>query len=63
MTHLILIKKQVGENRSTVDTHWNSDCLLKNTSIKRDKYVVIKNSGMLMISVSENFWVESVFIY
>jgi hypothetical protein len=58
MTHLILIKKQVGEDRSTVNTHLNSDCLLKNTSIKHDKYVVITNSSMLMISVWENFWVE-----
>jgi hypothetical protein len=63
MTHLILIKKQVGENRDTVYAQWNSDWLLKNTPIKHDKYVVIKNSSMLMISVSENFWVDSVFIY
>jgi hypothetical protein len=39
---LIRIKEQVGEKRSTVCTHRYADCLLKNTSTKDNKYVVIK---------------------
>jgi hypothetical protein len=36
-------------------THRYADCLLKNTSTKDNKYMLsIKNSSMLMISVSEN---------
>ena len=34
------IRKQVGENRSTVCTNSYADCLLKNTSIKHNKYAV-----------------------
>jgi len=34
------IRKQVGENRSTVCTHSYADYLLKNTSIKHNKYAV-----------------------
>jgi len=34
------IKEQVGEKRSRVCTHKHSDCLLKNTFTKDNKYVV-----------------------
>ena len=34
----IRIKEQVGEQRSTVDTHGNTDLLLKNTFLKLNKY-------------------------
>jgi hypothetical protein len=56
---LIRIKEQVGEKKSKVCTHKYSECILKNTSNKYNKYVVNEHSSMLMISVSENFLVES----
>jgi len=34
------IKEQVGKNRRTVGTQWNSDSLLKNTSTIHNKYVI-----------------------
>ena len=36
----LCIKEQVGEKRSTVCTHRYTNCLLKNTSTKHNKYVV-----------------------
>jgi len=47
------------EKRSAVGTHCNADYLLKNMSSKYNKYVVIENSSFLMISVSENYVIES----
>jgi hypothetical protein len=44
---LIRIKEKVGEKRSTVCTHRYADCLLKNTSIKHNKYVVNQKQGLL----------------
>lgn len=55
---LVRIKEQVGEKKSTVGTHRNADYLLKNMSTEHNKYVAIKNSNILMISVSRNFLVE-----
>jgi hypothetical protein len=43
---------QVSERWSTVGTHNNTVCLLKNTSTKHNTYVV--NSSIFMISASEN---------
>jgi hypothetical protein len=57
---LIHIKKQVGEKRSTVATHRNADCLLKNTSTKHSKYVVNQNLENVNISF-RNYLAESVF--
>jgi hypothetical protein len=37
---IVRIKKQVEEKGSTVNTHRDADCLLKNTPTKHNKYVV-----------------------
>jgi hypothetical protein len=47
------------EKRSAVGTHCNADYLLKNMSSKYNKYVVTENANFLMISVSENYVIES----
>jgi hypothetical protein len=51
---LIRIKEQVGEKRNTVCTHRYAECLLTNTLPNITNMLSIKNSSMLMISVSEN---------
>jgi len=56
---LIGMKEQVGEKRSTVCAHRYADCLLKYRPPNIANMLSIKNSSMLMLSVSENFWVES----
>jgi hypothetical protein len=52
---LIRIKKQVCEKRSTGCTHRYAACLLKNTSIKENKYVV----NQKLEHASENILVEA----
>jgi hypothetical protein len=47
---LFLIKEQVSENGSIVGTHRNGDCLLKNTPIKHNKYVVNKKKTIILVS-------------
>ena len=44
---------------STVCTHRYADCLLRNTSTDHKQYVVNQKLDVLMISVTENFLVES----
>ena len=55
------IKDQIYRKWSTVGTHRNADRLLTNRSTKHNKYVAIKNSSILIMSVSGNFFVESEF--
>jgi hypothetical protein len=55
---LIRIKKQVVEKRSTVGIHRSVDCLEKHVH-QTTNMLSIKNSGILIISVSENIMVES----
>ena len=55
--YLERIQELVGDKRSTVCTHRYTDCLLENMSTKHTRYIVNKkNSSILMISVSDNFW-------
>jgi len=55
---LIRIKEQVGEKRSAICTHRYADCPPNIPNM-----LSIKNSSMLMISVSENFLVESEWVF
>jgi hypothetical protein len=52
---LIQINEQVSAKGSAVIRLRNVDCLLKNTLPKISNMLSIKNSTILMISVSENF--------
>ena len=57
---LIIIKKQVDKKRDTIGSDWNTDSLLKNTSSKRNKYVVNQeNKHLDNISFREFFvWIR-----
>jgi hypothetical protein len=55
--YLVRIMKQVGEKRSTVDTHMDAYCLLKNTSTKHNNSPVTKcgkESGTMFPSRSDS---------
>jgi len=54
---LIRINERTGKKSSSVGTQMNTDCLLKTKNM-----LSTENSGILMISVSENVLVESMWL-